>query len=335
MTGNGQGANGSVSCSAAGLCTYTPSAGFSGSDTFTYTVSDGNGGSASAAVIVTVEAGPPANHDPIATDDSLTTVGDTPGSLNVLSNDYDSDSDPLSVTASTNGAHGSVGCTLAGICTYTPNAGFAGTDSFTYTLSDGVGGTATGTVSVTVQPTTPGNNPPVAENDTLTVTSGKIGYVYPTSNDSDLDADFLQLASNTEPQHGSLTCYSSYCTYASTQGYAGPDSFDYVVSDGKGGTDTGSVAITVEANRNPVAVDDSVVVTVGASTILDVLGNDYDLDFDPLEIASNSPPQHGSATCGPSQCTYASDVDFVGTDSFTYVTADGFGGTDEATVRSR
>ena len=74
--------------------------------------------------------------------------------VNVLANDTDVDGDALTVTGSTDGAHGTVACTGAGVCTYTPATGYSGPNSFTYTVSDGHGGTATGTVTVTVSAST-------------------------------------------------------------------------------------------------------------------------------------------------------------------------------------
>src|SRR5439155_1305630 len=94
----------------------------------------------------------PVNHPPDAVDDSLTTDQDTAGQVNVLANDSDPDpGDTLTVTGSTNGAHGTVSCTAAGVCTYTPAAGFSGSDSFTYTISDAHGGSDTANVQVTVR----------------------------------------------------------------------------------------------------------------------------------------------------------------------------------------
>jgi subtilisin family serine protease len=143
-------ANGSVTCTAAGLCTYTPDPNFNGTDSFTYTVSDGQGGTASATVTVTVN---PVNDAPLAANDTLVTDEDTPGSVNVLANDSDPDGDPLTVTSLTpTAANGSVTCTAAGLCTYTPDPNFNGTDSFNYTVSDGQGGTASANVTVTVNP---------------------------------------------------------------------------------------------------------------------------------------------------------------------------------------
>jgi uncharacterized repeat protein (TIGR01451 family)/CSLREA domain-containing protein len=146
-TGWTQGAHGSVSCTAAGACTYTPAANYSGPDSFSYTVSDGHGGSDTATVNVTVT---PVNDPPDAVDDVLATAANTPGSVQVLSNDTDADGDALTVTAWSQGIAGSVACTAAGVCAYTPNVGFSGSDAFTYTVSDGKGGTDTATVNVTV-----------------------------------------------------------------------------------------------------------------------------------------------------------------------------------------
>ena len=83
----------------------------------------------------------------------------------MLANDTDPNGDTLTVTGKTNGAHGTVSCTTAGVCTYTPAADYHGPDTFTYTISDGNGGTDTATVTVTV---TPVNDAPVAVDDTLT-----------------------------------------------------------------------------------------------------------------------------------------------------------------------
>ena len=146
-----QGAHGTVSCEPAGDCTYTPEDGFSGSDSFTYTIADGKGGEDTASVAVTVEAAPPANRDPVAVDDSATTVENHAVEVDVLANDSDEDLDPLSVTTQSPVAeNGTVACTSSGTCTYTPAAGFTGGDSFTYTIADGRGGVDSATVQVAV-----------------------------------------------------------------------------------------------------------------------------------------------------------------------------------------
>ena len=120
---------------------------YSGADTFTYTVSDGNGGTDIGSVSVTVTA---RNDAPVAGDDTLTTTVDTAGEVDVLTGDVDGDGDELAVEAPSDPEHGSVTCDPAGLCTYTPDLGYLGADSFTYTVGDGEA-TDEGLVSVTVE----------------------------------------------------------------------------------------------------------------------------------------------------------------------------------------
>jgi uncharacterized repeat protein (TIGR01451 family)/LPXTG-motif cell wall-anchored protein len=158
ISANSQGTNGTVVCGASS-CTYTPNSNFNGSDSFTYTITDVDGDTSTATVSVTVSA---VNDPPVAVADSASTPAGTPVAVGVVANDRDPDGDPLTVTANTQGTNGTVVCG-ASSCTYTPNAGFNGSDSFTYTVGDGQGGTATATVTVTVNP--PADLLPVAAND--------------------------------------------------------------------------------------------------------------------------------------------------------------------------
>jgi hypothetical protein len=91
---------------------------------------------------------------PTATNDSASTSPSTPVAIDVLANDSDSDGDTLTITGSTMPTHGTASCT-ATQCQYTPANGFTGTDSFQYTISDGHGGVATATVTVTVSAIVP------------------------------------------------------------------------------------------------------------------------------------------------------------------------------------
>jgi len=99
-------------------------------------------------VTYVVDTGP--NGPPVATNDTATTNGNTAVTISVLSNDTDPNGDPLSVQSVTTPAHGSVALTAGSTVTYTPVVGYFGPDTFGYTISDGRGGTATATVSVTV-----------------------------------------------------------------------------------------------------------------------------------------------------------------------------------------
>ena len=94
----------------------------------------------------------PVDHPPVAVADAATTPSGTPATVAVLANDSDPDGDPLTVSAVTQPANGSATINANNTVTYTPKAGFSGKDGFTYTASDGRGGTATATVTITVSP---------------------------------------------------------------------------------------------------------------------------------------------------------------------------------------
>ena len=127
--------------------TYTPNSSFSGTDTFTYTISDGRGGTATARVSIMVSAD---NTAPVAIDDAASTTQGAPVTIVVLANDSDANGDPLTVVSLTNPASGTAVINANQTITYTPNLSFSGTDSFTYAISDGRGGTATARVSIMV-----------------------------------------------------------------------------------------------------------------------------------------------------------------------------------------
>jgi subtilisin len=92
---------------------------------------------------------PPANQPPLALADSISTPQDTPVTVGVLANDSDPDGDTLTVSALTQPLHGTAALGGGGV-RYTPAAGYVGADSFDYAVSDGNGGSATATVSVSV-----------------------------------------------------------------------------------------------------------------------------------------------------------------------------------------
>ncbi|MFV0360712.1 Ig-like domain-containing protein [Tropicimonas sp.] len=127
---------------------YTPEEGFVGRDAFSYLVRNADGELDQARV--TVRVNEHVNSAPVAADDSAGTAFGEAVSIDVLANDSDADGDALSIDSVTQGASGSVAI-AGGQVVYTPNAGFSGTDSFSYTISDGRGGTSTATVAVTVE----------------------------------------------------------------------------------------------------------------------------------------------------------------------------------------
>lgn len=168
--------HGSVTLNSNGGFTYNPGEGFHGIDTFTYKAYDGLVYSNVATVTITVN---PVNHPPEATDDSVTVAMDsTNNKIDVLANDNDPDGDSLTIIDVSNANHGTTN-TDGGFVYYTPATGYSGSDLFSYTISDGHGGTDTASVSVTVQANTPPNKP----NRPQGTSEGKLNtpYTYSTS----------------------------------------------------------------------------------------------------------------------------------------------------------
>jgi hypothetical protein len=259
-----------------------------------------------------------------------------PVTIAVLANDSDPDGDPISVSAVTQPGHGSVVINGSGpnnTVTYTSSTGFAGSDSFNYTVSDGKGGTATGHVSVTVSAAV--NHNPTANNDSATTIKNTPVKIAVLANDTDPDGDPLIVTAVTAPAHGSAVINGdNTVTYTPSTGYLGGDSFRYTVSDGRGGTAMATVNVTVNPppNRPPDAMDDSATTPKNTQVTIDVLANDSDPDGDSLTVASVTQPFNGTATRTSSNVTYKPNNGFVGTDSFTYTVSDGRGGTATATV---
>jgi Ca2+-binding RTX toxin-like protein len=147
---------GAVVLNTNGTFTYTPTANYNGADSFTYTVSDPSGLTDTATVNLTIN---PVNDAPFAQDDTIAAVysggAAITGNLfadNGNGEDSDIDGDTLSVVGSTATTTQGRTVTLAanGAFTYMPQEDYLGADSFTYTVSDGHGGTDTATVSLII-----------------------------------------------------------------------------------------------------------------------------------------------------------------------------------------
>jgi VCBS repeat-containing protein len=226
--------------------TYTPNANYNGSDNFTYTASDGLGGNTVGTVNVAIN---PVNDPPVANTDPATTNEDTPVIVAVLANDTDADGNALSVTNKTDGAHGTVVINPDNTVTYTPDANYNGSDNFTYTASDGLGGNTVGTVNVTINPV---NDPPVAVSDSANTTQDVPVTIPVLVNDTDVENDPLSVTGTTNPVHGTVVINpDNTVTYTPASGYSGADSFGYTISDGHGGTASASVALTVNPPPPP------------------------------------------------------------------------------------
>jgi VCBS repeat-containing protein len=302
QVGNAQ--HGNVNLGADGSFTFTPDAGFTGTASFQYYATDGGRVSNTATVTISVT-----NNAPVAQSDSYGVQPNTaraiPALIGVLSNDSDADGDNLtaSYVTGTGPSHGTLNNTFApdGSFTYTPNAGYTGTDTFQYRASDGIA-SSTATVTLTIHAT---NSAPAAVNDSYTVLHGHTLTVNPKgvlANDTDADNDPLTAVLVSSTTHGTLTLNSNGSfTYASSASYTGTDTFTYQANDGLANSGTATVTITVTDPNTPTAAADTystphnVALNVAAAG---VLANDSDADGDPLTavLVSGTGPSHGTLT---------------------------------------
>ncbi|WP_129338619.1 beta strand repeat-containing protein [Cellulomonas endophytica] len=328
-------AHGTVTLAADGTGTYTPAAGWSGTDTFTYTISDGHGGTDTATVTVRV------NGSPDAVDDTASTAGDTAVDVTVLGNDSDPDGDALDVTTTTAPTHGAATVLTGGLVRYTPHTGWAGTDTFTYTISDGRGGTDTATAIITAA-----NLAPVARHDVAATGTDTPVTVDVLANDSDANVDAgvpgqqLALTGTPSADHGATVSVGTDgdLTVTPATGYSGPVTVTYTLSDEAGGTATGTLTVTVD-NAAPTAIPDGPVHTpTGTDVLIDVLDNDSDANGESLTLVAGGLTDpvdadghvQGTVTIEAGQVRYVPAPGFAGQVTFEYTAGDG---TDTSTAQ--
>lgn len=276
------------------------------------------------------------NTAPVASDDSVTTDEDTSVAITLSATDADNDSLTYSIVS--NPSHGSLGTILGNQVTYTPDANYNGTDSFTFKANDGQANSNTATIDITVNPV---NDAPVAvadvygaHQDATTTVAAVDGVLH---NDTDVEGDSLTASWVSGPTFGYLIFHTDGSfEYAPQAGWSGDDSFVYKANDGTADSNDATVTIHVAANNVPVAVsdayttDEDTTLTVAAAG---VLSNDTDADSDPLTAVLVSGASHGTLTLNTDgSFTYAPDANYNGTDSFIYKANDTKSDSSDTTV---
>ncbi|MEZ5340421.1 MAG: Ig-like domain-containing protein [Acidimicrobiales bacterium] len=233
------------------------------------------------------------NEPPVAVDDVAATRSERTVLVPVLANDTDADGDVLAVSAL--GLPDRIPATVSvppgsGTIQVRPDAGFSGALSFTYTVTDGRGGEATGTLSLTVAAADGATNePPVPRTDVAVARAGSPVSLNVIDNDSDPEGDTLLLTA-VEANSGQLT-FDPSGSVTFTPDPTGDDGIvemTYTVEDDFGATAQGRLRVRVRiatSNNEPDARNDLIVTNVGESTQLNVLANDTDPDDDPIYVA--------------------------------------------------
>ncbi|MEN3011154.1 MAG: Ig-like domain-containing protein, partial [Candidatus Bipolaricaulaceae bacterium] len=318
-----------------GSFTYTPSPNFFGYDYFVYAAFDGELYDAAVVTIFVKNV----NDPPVAQNDSYSTNEETPLTIppaGVLLNDSDPDGDALTAELVSGATHGTVNLNANGSFTYTPNPNFFGTDTFTYRAFDGRLYSGVATVTITVVNV---NDAPDAVNDAVTTLEDTSVDINVLANDTDPENDPLSIQSFTQPDRGSVsqTPSTNILRYTPPKDWYGETSFTYTVSDGKGGTDTATVIVTVTpVNDPPDARDDTASTDEDTPVVINVLANDTDVDgtIDPTSVDITQTPSYGKAIRNANgTITYTPNPDFSGNDSFKYKVKDDKGAwSNEATV---
>jgi len=279
---------------------YVPTAGFTGTDTFRYRASDGVDQSDLAVVTITVNA---ANHVPVALADSYTTDTNTPlsvGAPGVLANDIDADGDILTAIQVGSPAHGAVAFSSDGSFLFTPDTGYVGFDSFSYSATDGV--TTSAPIAIVIGVGFNDNAPIAASADyaideDLPLVVAAPGVLTGATGDHPLTAFFVS-----GPQHGGVTLNADGSfTYTPDENFNGTDYFVFRANDGIVNSSDAIVTITVNSVNDGPELSGDLVYGTPQDTTLNaaapgVLGGATDADGDTLTTVLTSDVSSGVLT---------------------------------------
>ena len=307
-------ANQGTLANVAGVWTFTPKAGFSGTAVISYTITDIDGATSSSTHDVVV--GAPAK--PIAVNDYYTTIYGTAFNGDARTGDSfpaGSTFQPLSLPM-----NGTLAFQPDGTYTFTPAAGFVGTETFVYQITDPLGRTALAIEVIRVAPPAI-----VAVNDVVTTPINTALNGNAAANDTfAIGSSFIAI---TAPAHGTLA-FNADGTYVYTPaaGFSGVDMFAYAITDPTGQTRFATDMITVMPPPGPVAVDDSY--TTGYRTPVAGNAGANDSYVTGSTFAATSQPLHGTLVFNPDGTySYTPSAGFAGSDTFNYKITDSFGRT--------
>ncbi|HEY0156888.1 MAG TPA: Ig-like domain-containing protein [Thermoanaerobaculia bacterium] len=331
--------HGTIDFNLDGGFSYVPFAGYSGIDTFSYTVVEAsslagarrgpqNMGAPVTVVSINVHA---TNTVPVANPQSVELDEDTQKIVTLTGTDADGDA--LQYNINTSPAHGTLNAAGPQV-RYIPAPDFAGTDSFTFTMTDGFSSSSPATVSILVKPI---NDAPTVANDvygtlrntqlTVNAANGVLG------NDQDVDNASLIAVLLSGPAHGTLTLNpNGSFIYTPTTGFSGSDSFRYRASDGVA-TSLQPARVTINVrttNAAPVAHAATVNTDEDVAVGVTLTGTDPDGDTVELELVTQ--PANGVLTGSLPNLAYTPNPNFNGTDTFTFRASDGFVFSPAATI---
>jgi pectin methylesterase-like acyl-CoA thioesterase len=276
----------------------------------------------------------PVNVAPAANADSAVTDEDNAVTIDAVANDTDENGDILTLSAVGNAAQGTVDI-VGNAAVYTPSSNFNGTDSFTYTVSDGVA-SATGTVTVTVNPV---NDSPVLNNVPASAITNELSPFTFTAAASDADSSTLTYSLINQPDGALIDSSTGQFTWTPTEAQGGtgqPYNFSVVVTDGEK-TTSSNIALSVqEINQKPVLtkIGDRTVYFPKTLTFTAV-GSDADIPTQTLSYSlTGAVPNGASINAATGVFNWTPTADQVGkTYTFDVVVTDSLNGSATETIQ--
>jgi regulation of enolase protein 1 (concanavalin A-like superfamily) len=187
------------------------------------------------------------NHRPQAQPDQASVIENRSVKITPVFNDTDKDeTDELSVQQVSKPKHGSVEQKV-NLLYYKPDKGFIGTDSFTYTVSDGRKESKGSVITIRVNK----DREPLPNRDIANVYSGGTIIIDVLKNDTDPEGDSIFITKYSQPQNGNITMTGNKFVYSSMASSAQADSFTYTISDGKTSSKPATAFIEIQSKSHP------------------------------------------------------------------------------------
>ena len=272
----------------------------------------------------------PASGPPVANNAAYSLNEDTSFSAHLIASDPENDPLTYSIVKQTTTGTIELLDNTTGEFSYTPDPNSNGTDSFSFTVSDGTSTSGQAQVILTVVPV---NDSPIAVADQVTINEDNIAIVQVLLNDTDIDGDTLTIVSVTNGTNGIASVIDSTIHYVPTTDFYGNDIFTYTITDGTA-TVVGSVAVKIQAvNDAPIASGRNITTSEDLSVTDTLSGSDIDSNQLTFSIVNGS--AHGQVTLldpTTGSFRYTPQANWSGNDSFTYRVNDGSLNSNTATV---
>ncbi len=326
-----------------GVIKYTPPTNFYGEDSFTYEVTDADGGKSSATITVNVA---PVNDRPVTKEVSASGTEDNTITI-ILPEVTDIEDGIIIPNANNTGFSGiNLGAQIIwnddGTISYKPSPNFYGQDSFTYKVTDSVGGVSSGIISVNVQSV---NDLPVVAAVNITTKEDKpVNIILPVASDVE-DSLIVANANNTTFSNitaGAAVTFASngVIKYTPPANFYGQDSFTYEITDSNGGKSSATITVNISSVNDLPSIQNTLISTFTNEDELVTISFPQITDIeDGIIIPNVNNATFGGINPGAQiiwnndgTISYKPSANFYGEDSFTYKVTDSTGGVTSGTV---